>query len=98
MAAQRGGGHLVASAPAQINQATQMPAKHRRPPPRSRTTSTGRRLYVASDYLEPLNKEDHMQAVGVAASVVVGLIVLAGVVIGVRSLPDLNRYRRMRQM
>lgn len=39
-----------------------------------------------------------MQAVGVAASVVVGLIVLAGVVLGVRSLPDLNRYRRMRQM
>jgi hypothetical protein len=39
-----------------------------------------------------------MQAVGVAASVVVGLIVLAAVVVGVRSLPDLNRYRRMRQM
>jgi len=39
-----------------------------------------------------------MQAVGVVASVVVGLIVLAGVVLGVRSLPDLNRYRRMRQM
>jgi hypothetical protein len=39
-----------------------------------------------------------MQAVGVAASVVVGLIVLAGVVLGVRSLPDLNRYHRMRQM
>lgn len=39
-----------------------------------------------------------MQAVGVAASVVVGLIVLAAVVVGVRSLPDVNRYRRMRQM
>jgi hypothetical protein len=39
-----------------------------------------------------------MQAVGVAASVVVGLIVLAAVVVGVRSLPDLDRYRRMRQM
>jgi hypothetical protein len=39
-----------------------------------------------------------MQAMGVAASVVVGLIVLAAVVVGVRSLPDLNRYRRMRQM
>lgn len=39
-----------------------------------------------------------MQAVGVAASVVVGLIILAGVVVGVRSLPDLNRYLRMRHM
>ncbi|HME48841.1 DUF6893 family small protein [Mycobacterium sp.] len=75
-----------------------MLAKHRRPPPRSRMTSTGRRLHVASDYREPLSKEDQMRAVGVVASVVVGLIVLAGVVVGVRSLPDLNRYRRMRQM
>jgi len=39
-----------------------------------------------------------MQTVGVTASVVVGLIVVAGVVLGVRSLPDLARYRRMRQM
>jgi hypothetical protein len=83
-----------------------MLVKHRRPPPRheppswprSRTTSTGRRLYLASDDVEPLSKEDHMQAVGLAASVVVGLVVVAGVVLGVRSLPDLNRYLRMRHM
>ena len=100
MAAAHGGAERL------VREVTEMFAKHRRPSPRHRqsvsgrfrTTSTGRRLYVASDYVEPCNKEDQMQAVGVAASIVVGLIVLAGVVLGVRSVPDLNRYLRMRQM
>jgi hypothetical protein len=39
-----------------------------------------------------------MRAMGVLASVALSLIVLAGVIVGVRSLPDLNRYMRMRQM
>lgn len=39
-----------------------------------------------------------MQAVGVTATVIAGIIVLCAVVIGVRSLPDLQRYLKMRRM
>jgi hypothetical protein len=39
-----------------------------------------------------------MRAVGITATVIVGLIILAGVVIGVRSAPDVRRYLRIRRM
>jgi hypothetical protein len=39
-----------------------------------------------------------MAVIGWIATIVVGLIVLAGVVIGVRSIPDVQRYIRMRHM
>jgi len=39
-----------------------------------------------------------MDVIGWIATIVVALIVLAGVVIGVRSIPDVQRYIRMRHM
>lgn len=39
-----------------------------------------------------------MQAVGVTATVIAAIVVLGAVVIGVRSLPDLNRYMKIRRM
>jgi hypothetical protein len=39
-----------------------------------------------------------MDVIGWIATIVVALIVLAGVVIGVRSIPDVQRYMRMRHM
>jgi hypothetical protein len=39
-----------------------------------------------------------MQAVGWAATVIVCLIVVAGLVISVRSVPDILRYLRIRRM
>jgi Family of unknown function (DUF6893) len=39
-----------------------------------------------------------MQAVGIAATVIVVLVIVAGVVIGVRSVPDVRRYLRIRRM
>jgi Family of unknown function (DUF6893) len=39
-----------------------------------------------------------MQAVGVTATVIAGVVVLGAVVIGVRSLPDLQRYIKIRRM
>lgn len=39
-----------------------------------------------------------MQAVGIAATVIVCLVIVAGVVIGVRSVPDVRRYLRIRRM
>ncbi len=39
-----------------------------------------------------------MQTVGVTATVIAGVIVLGAVVVGVRSLPDLQRYLKMRRM
>jgi Family of unknown function (DUF6893) len=39
-----------------------------------------------------------MEVVGWIATIVVALIVLAGVVVGVRSIPDVQRYMRMRHM
>lgn len=39
-----------------------------------------------------------MESVGVATAVVVGLVVVAGLVIGVKSIPDAKRYLRMRRM
>jgi hypothetical protein len=39
-----------------------------------------------------------MRAVGFAASIVFALVVLGILVVLVRSIPDLNRYRRLRKM
>jgi hypothetical protein len=39
-----------------------------------------------------------MEVVGWIATIIVALIVLAGVVVGVRSIPDVKRYVRMRHM
>ena len=39
-----------------------------------------------------------MQAVGITATVIAGLVVLGAVVIGVRSIPDLQRYLKIRRM
>lgn len=39
-----------------------------------------------------------MQAVGVTATVIAGVIVLGALVIGVRSIPDLQRYLKIRRM
>ncbi|MGA5465185.1 MULTISPECIES: DUF6893 family small protein [Mycobacteriaceae] len=39
-----------------------------------------------------------MQTVGVTATVVVGLVVVAGLVLGVRSIPDVKRYLKIRRM
>ncbi len=39
-----------------------------------------------------------MEVVGWVATVVVALLLIAGLVIGVRSLPDVQRYLKMRQM
>ena len=59
----------------------------------------GRYLYFAPDEVEPLSrKESDMQAVGVTATVIAGVVVLGAVVMGVRSLPDVQRYLKMRRM
>jgi hypothetical protein len=39
-----------------------------------------------------------MQAVGITATVIAGVVVLGAVVIGVRSIPDLQRYLKIRRM
>jgi hypothetical protein len=39
-----------------------------------------------------------MQVVGWIAAVVVTTVVVAGVVVGVRSIPDAQRYMKMRRM
>lgn len=39
-----------------------------------------------------------MKNVGITALVVVGLVFVAGVVVGVRSIPDVKRYVKIRQM
>jgi hypothetical protein len=39
-----------------------------------------------------------MDTVGWVATTVVALAILAGVVIGVRSIPDIRRYLKMRHM
>lgn len=39
-----------------------------------------------------------MAAIGVVATVVAGAVAAAGVVVGLLSLPDINRYRRLRKM
>jgi Family of unknown function (DUF6893) len=39
-----------------------------------------------------------MQAIGWTATVIVGLVVLGGLVLGVRSIPDARRYMRIRRM
>jgi hypothetical protein len=39
-----------------------------------------------------------MRTVGWTATIVVGLVAAAGVVLGIRSLPDAQRYLKMRRM
>jgi hypothetical protein len=39
-----------------------------------------------------------MNVVGWIATVAVGLVLLGGVVIGIRSIPDIQRYMRIRHM
>lgn len=39
-----------------------------------------------------------MKEIGVVTTVAVSLLVVLGLVIGVRSLPDIKRYVRIRQM
>lgn len=39
-----------------------------------------------------------MESIGVGATVLVALIVVAGVVIGVKSIPDIQRYLKIRHM
>ena len=39
-----------------------------------------------------------MQAVGVTATVIAGLVVVTAVVLGVRSVPDVKRYLKIRRM
>ena len=39
-----------------------------------------------------------METVGQIATVLVAVLIVVGVVVGVRSIPDIRRYLRMRQM
>ena len=39
-----------------------------------------------------------MHTVGVTATVIAGVIVLGALVLGVRSLPDMQRYLKIRRM
>lgn len=39
-----------------------------------------------------------MEVIGWIATIVVALVVVVGVVIGLRSIPDARRYLKMRQM
>lgn len=39
-----------------------------------------------------------MESIGIGATVVVAVVVVAGVVIGVRSIPDIQRYLKIRHM
>ncbi|MFE9324358.1 DUF6893 family small protein [Nocardia sp. NPDC050630] len=39
-----------------------------------------------------------MQAVGVVSTAVVGVIVVVGAYLGIRSIPDLRRYLKIRHM
>jgi hypothetical protein len=39
-----------------------------------------------------------VRIIGILAVIVVGLIVLSGLVVGLASIPDFRRYKRMRSM
>jgi hypothetical protein len=39
-----------------------------------------------------------MQAVGVTATVIAGVVVLGALVLGARSVPDMRRYMKIRRM
>ena len=39
-----------------------------------------------------------MQAVGVTATVIAGAVVVVALVLGVRSVPDMQRYLKIRRM
>ena len=74
-----------------------------RPP--SCMTGTAAISYFAPEEVEPLGteqpepgREAEMEVIGWIATIAVALVVLAGVLIGVRSIPDIQRYMRMRHM
>jgi hypothetical protein len=46
----------------------------------------------------PRREERTLESVGVVALVIVGLGVVVGLAVFVRSIPDLARYRRLRRM
>ena len=65
----------------------------------------GRYLYFAPDEIEPLDtaeisprKESDMDVIGRITTLVIAAAVVAGVVVGVKSMPDVQRYLKMRQM
>jgi uncharacterized protein DUF6893 len=39
-----------------------------------------------------------MRSVGIVATALVGVVVLSAAVVGVRSIPDIQRYLKMRRM
>jgi hypothetical protein len=39
-----------------------------------------------------------MATVGLVALILVGIVILTGLYLGVRSIPDIRRYRRIRRM
>jgi hypothetical protein len=39
-----------------------------------------------------------MQAVGITATVIAGVVVLGALVLGARSVPDMRRYLKIRRM
>ena len=39
-----------------------------------------------------------MAVVGIIALVMVGIAILTGLAVGLRSMPDISRYRRLRRM
>jgi hypothetical protein len=39
-----------------------------------------------------------MQAVGVTATVIAGVVVLGGLYLGIRAVPDMRRYMKIRRM
>jgi hypothetical protein len=42
--------------------------------------------------------EPNVRVVGIITTVVLGILVLSAVVVGVRSIPDIRRYLRIRSM
>ena len=59
----------------------------------------GRYLYFAPDEVEPLDrKEFEMDVIGWVAIGVVVVVVVGGAPVGVRSIPDAQRYMKIRRM
>ena len=45
-----------------------------------------------------MERSRRMDVIGWMATVVIAVVLVAGVVVGVRSIPDVQRYLKMRQM
>ncbi len=62
----------------------------------------GRFFYFAPDELEPLDQaprgESPMRTVGLLTTIVGAGIAAVAAIVGVRSIPDVKRYLKMRQM